>query len=214
MKRQKRYFLIVLLVAMALFAGGFVVLRISGRNVNQILVNQQVSQTPTLIPPPHIISVACTKTSSEAIKWDSYFCSLYSLKLPTGWRVSGSDHLEFTNYDYTSAEGRPYNPALDKEKLKFAITVTRTTQDLPTFVRKDTQVKQYKVLTSTPVALNGYSAIKTSYVGTADGYRTPFYTIYLQNRSKNLLAAVDFIFGFNNYPNLDNQIISNFRFTN
>jgi len=144
MKQQKVFVILGLFIFVA---GGVLLLSFRLRNKQQSLLSQpsitiqknpnyvtQYTTAPT-ITASLSLSSPCTETSR--ISSYLYLCSSYSIMLPAGWRATGSEHTEFTNYDPNIAAQRSYNLEIDRGKQKLGIIIISTTQNLDTFIDND-----------------------------------------------------------------------------
>lgn len=190
-------------------------------------INYNPKQTQ-LIQPHEKILISCTSKPTSNNQF-LFTCADYSLtlsnlwrvenleltyqQLPKGWLVSGTiPNNEFANYDESTAQGRSYDANQDKGKQKFAAFTFNTTKNLDTLATDEALLLQEKIISITPVEINNYRAIKI-YAKNPLGYNVIRY--YIQNPSKNTVADISPIFGFNNEASdFQKEILSSFTFHN
>lgn len=179
--------LIILLIILAVGLGSYFL----GRNQANL---PQIAQTSPAPDP-------------ATANWKIHSYNLYSIKVPTDWQRGGDDRNDFSqlvNFDPRTATQRGFNPDIDKGILKVEIYQIPTTEKLDDFLAKSGQGETgllYTPYNPMRIILDGQPAIK-------DGS-----TIYVKDPKNTRLITIAFLLDFNNYTELQNQIISTFKFT-
>lgn len=134
--------------------------------------------------------------------WKSYKFSGLSISVPGSWVKNSTDAL--INYDITTAPGREFDTTLDKGLLKVEIYEEESALGIQDYLTESREGKTGLLYTpKNPIntIIDGQPAIKDESA------------VYVKNLSNTTVFGIFFGLDFNNYHDLENQIISTIKLT-